>query len=305
MIEYLEPEEFKKKYPISDKIGSGRQGDVYKSREYAVKIFKDLFNKFINELATYMTLNHPCIMQPTSWTFDKVGYIAMPLGSNIKEAYEHKLISAQEIISDTFSAIQYMHSIGLSHYDIREDNIIYYKGRAIIIDMAQTIHHTQGDSEYESHSLLISYYTITTGDKSNKGFILKSGIEDLDSFMQKIQSSGIIPKMDDLPTELIVRTHKGILSAPLLLKDYEIKSDILKLGKQFSLQDRAICLANELYLKCVSDKYIPLLGRACINVSSILSGGYYLDIPEIITPNDFYQIIVDIMRICECKKVIV
>src|ERR1700712_5456873 len=128
MIEYLLPEEFKKRYPIStEHMASGGQGKIYKSGKYAIKVFKkcNIF-ELMAELNYYAFLCHPCILKPLAWTFNKNGYIAMPLGIDIKEAYESKLITIEEIVSDTLSAISYMHSLNVIHYDVKSSNIIYH-----------------------------------------------------------------------------------------------------------------------------------------------------------------------------------
>lgn len=138
---YIEYSKLKKKYPRdrSSPTSSGSQGDVYKSGSYAVKMFKGdpELGLVAIELNIYSSIKHPCIMRPICWSVsdEGVGYLVMPFGENIITAYKNKKIRLSEILSDLLSAIAFLNSIGIAHCDIKPGNIIFYDGKAKLIDM--------------------------------------------------------------------------------------------------------------------------------------------------------------------------
>jgi len=144
-IKYIPYAVFAPKYRMSDLLGRGSFGEVYKSgTDYAIKIFRNKrgpepsLHELMTELNAYATHYHPCILRPIEWSYDFVrnqGYVVMPQGKPLREAYIGKLITIEQIISDTLSAIGYMNQNGYAHCDIKPDNMVYYNGLACIIDM--------------------------------------------------------------------------------------------------------------------------------------------------------------------------
>lgn len=146
-IKYLEIGTFLDQYPKGQIIGRGSWGSVYKSGDYAVKVFTDEESLTMAsvELNIYSKFYHPCINRPVAWSHDSETdecYIAMPQGSSIENAYKTGLISIAQIVSDTLSAIAYMNSLGIAHHDIKPNNIIYHDGYAKIIDMGLAVEAT-------------------------------------------------------------------------------------------------------------------------------------------------------------------
>lgn len=139
-MEYLEPEIFTERFPISlEPFAEGTFGKIYTSgEEYIVKGFKKdpHFRSLICELNGYSTNIHPCIMKPIAWSIiDGIAFMAMPRGEDINNAYKEGKITIEEIISDSLSAIADMNSRGYLHGDIKDANMIFHEGRCKIIDM--------------------------------------------------------------------------------------------------------------------------------------------------------------------------
>lgn len=315
MIEYLEPKEFKERYPLGEEISHGGQAHVYESKNYAIKKFKAI-NPFelMGELNFYSLCNHPCIMKPQSYTFDKIGYIAMPLGINIIGAYKHRLISIEEIISDALSAINYMASIGIVHNDIKVSNLVYYKGKATFIDMGlsrkikkqERFPSPEGTLPNELWILKRAYLKIFCMDNILKDY--KTEIEHIDWLSDKIEHE--IPLNEILtaaPKELILRTHKGI-SKKQISCNKPPTQEIIELQICFDLRDQIVIEMTDLFHRCI-DKCPTgdrkLLAYVCMkmisylfNLSGLISfkcQKFDTDIP------DQHQMVIDIMRFCDCK----
>lgn len=171
MIKYLSPEEFKKQFSVSDiLLGKGRTGNVYKSGNYAVKLYNvedseiEGILALLKELNYYTLLTHPNIIKPVAWTFDKIGYMVMPLGIPIEKAYEDKLVTMKQIIFDTMSALCYIDLTEFAHHDHKVDNMIFHDNRVKIIDMGSVGIYPSFDKEllnlYNSYLMLIcsGYY---------------------------------------------------------------------------------------------------------------------------------------------------
>ena len=135
-ITYKPLAEFNRVYPLGVKLGQGTYGSIYKSGIFAIK--KIALDEAISELNAYATIYHPCINRPVSWSYDKEdenAYIAMPLGTDLANAYRAGSITIEQIISDTLSAIAHLNKLGVVHRDIKPGNMIFHDGNAKIIDM--------------------------------------------------------------------------------------------------------------------------------------------------------------------------
>lgn len=133
---YITPLQFTCVYPLGDKIASGAYGSVFASgSKYAIKVFCKKIDLII-ELNIYSSVTHPCIMKPVAWTIiDCIGYIIMKRGYDIQEALHDKLITIEEVIADTLSAVTFLNSQGIEHGDIKPSNIMFHKNKAKLIDM--------------------------------------------------------------------------------------------------------------------------------------------------------------------------
>jgi serine/threonine protein kinase len=140
-IIYLEKKDFLEKFPIEGcptKLSS--YADIYYGNDYVVKrYYKDpTLGELIKELNIYNIAKHQCIIKPLAWTVDAdVGYLAMPKGKDIKQAYEDGNISMKRIIFDTLSALTYLNEATIVHGDIKYHNMLYFKedDRCKLIDM--------------------------------------------------------------------------------------------------------------------------------------------------------------------------
>lgn len=247
-IPYLPYEEFTKRYPITNKtlLGEGASGIIYESGNYAIKRFNKLA-PLVSELNMYSLLTHPCILKPLFWSHTFMeGYLVMERGHSIFEAYKHKKITIEEIVSDTVSAIAFMNAHGFVHCDIKPPNMIYSRGRIKIIDMDLSqkaslkegkyyttgVSYTYGfiDPEYfdkqwndissEIYALCVSYHVIVFGgrfpDKGNL-YHFRTGITNVDSFLEKaLVLQDVRPLIQTLlnTSELIVRRYEGSIYTP-------------------------------------------------------------------------------------------
>ena len=247
-ISYINYEEFKIKYPHHP--NERLSGDS----KYVVKnLDGSSSTEFPLELNAYSSFSHPCIHKPKAWTYDKDNakfYMVSKRGKNIYKAYEDKDIKIEEIISDIMSAIAFLNYNGYAHGDIKPDNIIYYKGKAKLIDMSRFIKaKLNSDGQYYVNDILYTYiyrdpeytdnnwtnikceiYSLAYSIKEilqQKRFYFgslygyKTGIFHLDWFFD--ESSKFIEEREDInyllnnsPEGLIVRRYTGnIFTVPI------------------------------------------------------------------------------------------
>lgn len=187
------------KYPLGCFLGSGIQAKVYSSgQKFAVKVFNDM-SGFIRELYWGGILQHDCILKAIAWTFDQVGYIVMPLGKDVQKAYIEKVISIEEIVSDTLSVVNYMKSVGVVHNDIKLANMIYHEGKIKMIDLGLSTVYIKSKMSWEIYSLVRSYYELPVEDIK---------IPPLDWFVDKIRfGQDVSSMMIEALKPLIVRTY--------------------------------------------------------------------------------------------------
>jgi serine/threonine protein kinase len=147
-------EEFLSLYPLDEFIGEGCQGCVNRSGKFAVKRiqrinFEDLHG-FISEIGFGTKLSHPNILKPVSWSYDDdFYYIAFPLGMELILANDSNLFHIDEMLSGLESAFKYMHSLGIIHADVREDNMIYHEGLVKLIDFGMSFYSQDNQSDYD------------------------------------------------------------------------------------------------------------------------------------------------------------
>lgn len=287
---YLDPQEFKKRYPYSgNTIGFSSDGYVYSGRDYAVKKYKSDIRQLIKEINYYNILSHPCILKPLAWTLKEM---ALPLGIPIKDAYKQKLISIEEIVSDTLSAIAYMASLGIAHCDLMASNIIFHEGKAKIIDLgfARKAYLREGiyyissilgggrgynlfeDPDFysrewntissEMYPLAKTYFDITSSEDRHKytSYNFRTGIAHVDWFLEIAQRSdsdrpSIFEVLKTAPQELIVRTHIGKVYEKVEYKDIEHVLDMEWISKiqtkfKFKIRDEVISFAIKLINRC-------------------------------------------------------
>lgn len=155
-IPYIDYEEFKVKYPHDPKER------ISGNSKYAVKRFEGSESaEFPLELNAYSSFIHPCILKPKSWTYNKDNdkfYMISKRGKNIRKAYKDGDIKIEEIISDIMSAIAFLNSNGYIHGDIKPDNIVFYKGKAKLIDMGRFAKtKLNSDGQYYVKDILYTY----------------------------------------------------------------------------------------------------------------------------------------------------
>lgn len=137
-MKLIDEKEFEKLYPLRCKISEGTYGRIYESGDYVVKI-QDMFDVFLNEINIYSMIDHPCVMKIKHISFGTyagkfVYYMSLPKGISIMDAYQNKLITIKEIISDIISVLSLMYVNGIGYFDMKENNIIFYDGKANLID---------------------------------------------------------------------------------------------------------------------------------------------------------------------------
>ncbi len=140
------------KFKIRSYLGGGRFGDVYLAEdtiineEFALKIFRSSpgasFSSFLKEIKTLYTLEHPSIVRYyTTEMFEGklilvTEYIkGITLRKYIEENAPVSLESARRIIYPICDALDYAHSKGIVHRDVKPENImICDDGRVKLMD---------------------------------------------------------------------------------------------------------------------------------------------------------------------------
>lgn len=275
-MDYLPCEEFNFKFPVSnifvDDDCYRDEVRVYRSGKYVVKMFIHNLPEFIREVTYYTLLNHPCIIKPIAWTFDKnCALFAMPLGMDIIEAYKDKLITIEEIVSDTLSAIGYMTAKGVNHNDIKIGNILYHESKAKFIDFGLAKPYIPSEGSFEMFKAGISYYIIYTGNTTINECIFD--IKHLDWLMDEIKKEvSVFDILSTAPKELLIRKY-------------------CMEGKYTEVKVR------DLYEKCKSlfTGREELLIHACDIISKIVLSLKY-DISD-----EINEAMIEIMIICQCN----
>ncbi len=139
-------------YPWRSKLGEGTFGTVFSAVHgtVAVKMFKNtdmkqqhrqkfiasnVFANAVVELSIYTRFQHPCLMPLLGWSYDhRQLYLAFPRGKSIVHAIRGKMLTTAQLIDDMTEGLAFLHSHGVVHGDIKENNVVFYDGHARLID---------------------------------------------------------------------------------------------------------------------------------------------------------------------------
>ncbi len=173
-MSYLLFHEFQNQFPVGTiPFEYGGQAVIFKSKQiFAVKKFDDIID-FVIELNFLLVCNHPCILKPIAWSWNgSNGYIAMPLGQNLQQAIIQKKISIYCAIQDLKSAIDYMKFKKITHHDIHLTNIIFFNGKAMLIDFGCA--ELNADIDYDYRNLYMAYQELNEIDPFVENLLSKS-----------------------------------------------------------------------------------------------------------------------------------
>ena len=149
-------------------LGAGSFGDVFlvclKGKEYALKVGLDIprgsekISAIQNEINIFQILGqnpqHPNLICSFPIEFPLGPAVLMELG---QETLDDKIKSeslnfqqTMEIIRQILSAVEFLHSIGISHNDLKPDNIIFVGGVPKLFDFNLS-YHWENDESFRSH----------------------------------------------------------------------------------------------------------------------------------------------------------
>ena len=153
---------------IISQLGSGSFGDVFlvcvADKEYALKVGLDIpcgsgrISVIQNEVNILEHLRQHSPHQNLIQSFQ----IEFPIGPAVflelgQETLDIKIKSGtltfeqiMEIILQILSAVAFLHSIGISHHDLKPDNIIFVSGVPKLIDFGFS-YHWENDDSFRSH----------------------------------------------------------------------------------------------------------------------------------------------------------
>ncbi|MCH7490615.1 MAG: protein kinase, partial [Gemmatimonadetes bacterium] len=153
-------------YDIQHELGSGGMAhvflahDIKHDREVAVKVFRPELasslggERFLREIHIAAKLSHPHILPLyDSGTTGDFLYYVMPLvegeslGDRIEREQQLPFDDALQITGQVADALNYAHSRGLVHRDIKPDNIMLSGGHAVVMDfgIARAVSAAGGD----------------------------------------------------------------------------------------------------------------------------------------------------------------
>ena len=214
MIRYINVNVFFHEFPLGKRLdySSKIQNEIYISPKYVVKKFIKRLEIYA-EIYYYEKLNHPCIIKPIAWALsDDHGYLVISRGEDIMKAFRRKLITKEKIISDILSALVHMHSLNISHGDIKEKNIIFLNEKATLIDMGNTIPTIVNSTDKPR---LVNLAKLLFYGSYYRGFEIEENphIKWLDEQIRTVKPLNQI--LSEAPKELIVRkyprSHNGYL----------------------------------------------------------------------------------------------
>ncbi|MFL5619863.1 MAG: protein kinase domain-containing protein [Gemmatimonadaceae bacterium] len=141
------------RYRVERELGSGGMATVYLAedlrhgRKVALKVLKPELSavigaaRFLAEIKTTANLHHPHILSlHDSGEIDGTVYYVMPFvdGESLRDrlAREKQLpiADAIRISTEVADALQYAHTHGVIHRDIKPDNILLHDGHAVVAD---------------------------------------------------------------------------------------------------------------------------------------------------------------------------
>jgi len=138
----LEPQDKVGQYTLIRKIGEGGMAEVWEARHdqlgsrAAIKFIlpefarnKDLQERFLNEGKRQAQLQHPNIVPATDFfQIEGRSYLVMPY-------VEGQNLEVRSITGDILSALEYAHSMGVVHRDVKPSNmLIDPTGRVLLMD---------------------------------------------------------------------------------------------------------------------------------------------------------------------------
>jgi serine/threonine protein kinase len=139
MATFLPIDVFRNTYVPKNKAGSGSFGNVYLVNDgsTAVKTFyskaedvmEDILRSFTDELNFYQYLYHPNVCEMIAWTLEVDPFeasIAIPAGIELQVALTSSLLTWEELISQTLTGLEFLHSNGVAHADIKPHNILFF-----------------------------------------------------------------------------------------------------------------------------------------------------------------------------------
>lgn len=316
-MKFITPEDFKCQFIHHKTLNKSDFSKVFCTQNnHVIKRFKKdpLLVDFIMELNAYAMISHPCIIKPLFWTVvHNRGYFIMEQGIGIIEAYQQKLITIDEIICDTLSAIHFLNTNGFFHGDIKAPNMIFYDGKAKLIDLGLTRraylntngeYYMQGpaytpysqDPEYyglqfnnikaEIYSLATSYIFILEGHRGEYGdiYTYKSSNPNVMWFIEearKLQSERLTIQQLYLkaPTALKRRKYEGRITQDTPFTSQARLSALkwmVKIAIRNNIPSQTLFLALHLFHR-VYDIDCPdeeTLCYSCFNIASVSTGNY-------------------------------
>jgi serine/threonine protein kinase len=153
---------------INRHLGAGSFGDVFlvsvAGKEYALKVGIDItrgsaqISSIQNEVHMYGLLGqntpHPNLIQSFPNDFPLGPAVLMELGNKtLDDKIKSRSLSFEEsleIIRQILSAVAFLHSIGISHNDLKPDNIIFVGGVPKLFDFNLS-YHWENDESFRSH----------------------------------------------------------------------------------------------------------------------------------------------------------
>jgi serine/threonine-protein kinase len=155
------------RYAIERKIGSGGMADVYlahdmrHNRKVAIKVMHHELavrvgvERFLREIETTAKLQHPHILPLfDSGRVEGTVFYVMPyvegesLRARLKRETQLPVGDAIRIAGQVAAGLGYAHRHGVTHRDVKPDNVLFQDGQAVVADFGLALPHTDpGDVE--------------------------------------------------------------------------------------------------------------------------------------------------------------
>src|SRR5258708_37293375 len=180
MSEIPSPSLLNKRYELSEKLGSGGMGSVFRATDRltrtAVALKRvtalpenlsfaskadhktDLRVALATEFRTLSSLRHPNIISVLDYGFDdqRQPYFTMeylenatPLSSDSKDRPLHKRI---EMIIEMLQALVYLHRRSILHRDLKPGNVLVVNGRVKVVDFGLSVEVTTLSGKHETET---------------------------------------------------------------------------------------------------------------------------------------------------------